>query len=581
MKECYFCYGDELGSDNPCVNPCDCRGTCGSIHLDCLRELIKVGEQSCRVCKKFYDLRAYETCHDRIMRLVKQQPDILEYIEQDHELCLAAVKNCKQSIVFYRLLKIIRPEFITIEIYETIFESFAPWNYLAEILSIIPGSEELYTRILRKNPLGIKAMKPEFLTQPMIDELIDKAPCVMAWVPQKFQTSAHLEKYMDRCIAGLRNEECMKAVVFTTFENLRDKYFEHVRPDLLTTTVLSLFENAYKIIKSELINIDSEEKCILCIEQDIGFERVKVDPKLLTPSICRMAVTEPATLCCINNMNYFERLFGVEKVKVFAEIALDDIRRSPHVLDYLLKRSKIPVTNDMLMIAVKANGIALKHIPYNRQTKEICLASLKSVRENEYYKYYDTSLHYLFEKIRPALQTDDDIIMAALSMHCNVDLLTKVEQTPARIEKAIETDTRALLYVKNPTLEMSIRAICLDPRSYRCIPAAYKTHPDIIEKAIKDRDFLLFYPDQLTPELCMRAVSANGCAVRYIKESRMPWKPRLFTREVCEEAVRQDGKNIKYIPEKYHTLELALMCSADFGLVRKDLRAKVVAALVS
>jgi hypothetical protein len=128
---------------------------------------------------------------------------------------------------------------------------------------------------------------------------------------------------------------------------------------------------------------------------------------------------------------------------------------------------------------------------------------------------------------------------------------------------------------------MSIRAICLDPRSYRCIPAAYKTHPDIIEKAIKDRDFLLFYPDQLTPELCMRAVSANGCAVRYIKESRMPWKPRLFTREVCEEAVRQDGKNIKYIPEKYHTLELALMCSADFGLVRKDLRAKVVAALVS
>jgi hypothetical protein len=157
-------------------------------------------------------------------------------------------------------------------------------------------------------------------------------------------------------------------------------------------------------------------------------------------------------------------------------------------------------TVEEALAEVRESGEALKYVPENLKTEELCL---EAVKQN------GNMLCCVPENLKTA-----EICLAAVKQ--------------CRIEGNIRVLSNALQYV----------------------PENLKTAELCLEAVKQSGSYLQYVPENLkTTEICLEAVRQYGSYLQYIPEN-------LRTAEICLAAVRQDGKALQYVPKKLRTAEI-------------------------
>ena len=107
------------------------------------------------------------------------------------------------------------------------------------------------------------------------------------------------------------------------------------------------------------------------------------------------------------------------------------------------------------------------------------------------------------------------------------------------------------------TNELSAKAVENDELALRFVPEEHK-NADLCAKAVEKNPAALEYvPEELkSKELCMEAVRSNGLVLSFVPEG-------LRSSEIYEEAVRNNGQALKSVPEDARTKALCLMAAAN------------------
>ncbi|MBR5049817.1 MAG: DUF4116 domain-containing protein, partial [Desulfovibrio sp.] len=74
---------------------------------------------------------------------------------------------------------------------------------------------------------------------------------------------------------------------------------------------------------------------------------------------------------------------------------------------------------------------------------------------------------------------------------------------------------------------------------------------------------------ELTPELCLQAVNADGGNLEYVPDA-------MKTQELCSAAVNQGGWNLDYVPDRYKTPELCLKAVSSCPSALQSVPAKMM-----
>lgn len=186
--------------------------------------------------------------------------------------------------------------------------------------------------------------------------------------------------------------------------------------------------------------------------------------------------------------------FGAKKNSADADLRA--VRADGMALEYIKNQ-----TPEMCIAAVKQNPMALKFV--KEQTYEICKAAIRRIAYN-----------------------------TAKELDVDMDFVT------------VKRDGKSMNAVKF-TSGNFVTIKCL-PRGKTAefVETAMKNH--MIDARLNECEAFRFVKDK-TPELCLAAVKANGCALKYIKNQ---------TPELCLAAVKANDCALKYV--KNQTPELCL-----------------------
>jgi hypothetical protein len=229
-------------------------------------------------------------------------------------------------------------------------------------------------------------------------------------------------------------------------------------------------------------------------------------------------------------------------------------------------------TPELCRIAIEQNGRALIHVPKNKKTPQLCRlaveqngVSLCSVPE----KYITPELCQL------AVEQDGRAL---------VDV-PKELRTPELCRIAIEQNGEALKFLPkdNRSVELCHLAVVQNGQALYNVPEEYKTEelcllaikqnglaiinvhkkyqtPELWRMAIEqDGEVLKFLPkEKITPELCRLAVEQNGEALYHVSENKI-------TLELCRIAIVKDGLALVNVPEEMRTPELCWLAVEQNG----------------
>ena len=126
-------------------------------------------------------------------------------------------------------------------------------------------------------------------------------------------------------------------------------------------------------------------------------------------------------------------------IKPQKEITLKDILNNLNLLKFV-------TDEEVILAAVRQNGLALGYIPEHLMTNEILLAA---VRKNGY------ALQYVSEH----LMTNEVVLTAVRQNGCVLQYVPERLQTPEVVLAAVSQDGWALRYVKKMNLELLMKII--------------------------------------------------------------------------------------------------------------------------
>ena len=148
---------------------------------------------------------------------------------------------------------------------------------------------------------------------------------------------------------------------------------------------------------------------------------------------------------------------------------------------------------------VRKDGLALKSIPLEYQTEELCM---EAVKQNE------------------------------------VALAFIENQTPEMCLESVKKNGFTLKFVKNQIEEICMAAIKNTLDVLRFVKNQTK---ELCLNIVKQNGLALDNIKEQTPEICLEAVKQNGWALEYVKEQ---------TPEICLTAVKQDYSTLSCIKDK-------------------------------
>jgi hypothetical protein len=558
---CYVCY-EPFTETAPQMDPppCDCKGSCGGIHIECLRTFIRNGFDACRTCRKPYDYSKFLTDRDKLISFIKSVPDAIQFVEQDEELCKIAIAN-SGLFTFNKVLEMVKPAFKTHDFYRHIIEQIGD-----SAIKYLPQTKEMLRMAFDVDPRNARCIPHAFIDDDMIAWCVAEAPkLIMHIVPRHKQTPEIIARYTEAMLPVLNN----------------------------------LHEKKHQTVE------EAEQECYdKVVSGRRSIEDMRPADALLTKRVCLAAIETKSTYCRSGIISYIVKRLGYKKAEDWGliEAAMEETpfeaflempaeKYTPQLLDRLIE---------------KGEGCVIFLVPHHMQTKPLVLrAATAMLRENPRInsimrmslfgkKGHTGIVKYVGEDLtvdmaaflRPDLLADEEIIHAALKIP-EYNMIAHIEQTADRVDVALEADPNALNLIKQPTLIQCREVMRRSSSMYEFVPKAFRDDPEIVQHAITNSSFLRLYPKSLTPELCLEAVRkcASSRGFMALHESILPWKPVLFTPEVCREGIQRCYLNFYHIPEKRQTHEMAVLAltlsmkarnTISIHGIRKDLREGVV-----
>lgn len=88
-SRCKICFYTEESPENPLLSPCECSGSVGWVHLDCLAQWKLKGKpkvtKTCTVCKTMYSAKVMVAVNERAQELEKKESEEEEQDLQRHD----------------------------------------------------------------------------------------------------------------------------------------------------------------------------------------------------------------------------------------------------------------------------------------------------------------------------------------------------------------------------------------------------------------------------------------------------------------------------------------------------------------
>ena len=216
------------------------------------------------------------------------------------------------------------------------------------------------------------------------------------------------------------------------------------------------------------------------------------------------------------------------------EMELDYIKENWNILEpiclWLNDLKFIPeeyITKELLELAVKQNGLALRYVQEEYRTPDLC---------------------------EIAIQQDGRLLL----------YVPKKLRTKELCELAIKENGYALADIPYSliTKELCELAVKQNGLALAHLLGEHRFNEDIYKLAVQQNGRALGYvPEKLiTPELCEIAVKQNGTSLGYVPNE-------IKTKELCEMAVQQNGLSVVYVPENIITEEFYKLAIQQDGAV--------------
>jgi Domain of unknown function (DUF4116) len=193
----------------------------------------------------------------------------------------------------------------------------------------------------------------------------------------------------------------------------------------------------------------------------------------------------------------------------------------------------------LLYWAVEQNGWALKYIPEEHRTPELCRIA---VQNNVFALYFVPKEKIALELCRLAVEQNGWAL----------EYVPIRYKTPELCRLAVEQDGLALFHVPEAqrTPELCRLAVEQYGLALYYVPGKYQT-PELYRLAVEQNGRTLqhVHKDDRTPELCLLAVQKDGQALKDVPT-------KYITPELCSFAVQQDGMVLEFVPKKYRTPEI-------------------------
>lgn len=215
---------------------------------------------------------------------------------------------------------------------------------------------------------------------------------------------------------------------------------------------------------------------------------------------------------------------------------LEEIRKNCYSI---IKFEKTP---ERCLIAVKQDGLVLKHISKAIQTEELCL---KAVRQNG----------MAIKHVSKRLMSDEILLTAIKSNGKSLGYIPGKYITEKLCLEAVNQNGEALEHVPDiyKNKEVCKIAVKQNGTSLKFIPKKYFTKSLCLMALNQDGLALKFITSEFkSRELCLIALEKNELALEFV--------PNKFkSKKICEELIKRDWRTFKFVPEKLYTKENLLM----------------------
>jgi Domain of unknown function (DUF4116) len=216
-----------------------------------------------------------------------------------------------------------------------------------------------------------------------------------------------------------------------------------------------------------------------------------------------------------------------------------------------LKRNRFEdkKTSELCRLAVEQNGLTLKYMSENQMTPELCCLAVQRTGGALQYVPEDYKTPELY---RIAVEQDGEALQ----------YVSESQRTHEICRIAVQQRGEALGFVPDDemTLELCRLAVQTNGGALEYVPEDYKT-PELCRIAIEQKGEVLslLYEDHRTPELCQIAIEQNGYALQYVPKDKR-------TEELCRIAVVQNGRALFHVPTNFITPELCHLAVEQNGL---------------
>ena len=359
------------------------------------------------------------------------------------------------------------------------------------------------------------------------------------------------------------------------------------------------------ILTEELINkrkeIINEIKNLIQLDEDIQKEILNLEPDqrkiFLNDEKFKIFIKfdNNTKIKLINNIYLYKFLTDYEKKNNLLTATTDKFKNFIKKIYNKLIRSN----NEFLFLIpeeymtdeiIKLHGLALKYLPKDKITFEICELAVKQnglaleyvpneiMTDNEYLKICARAVfedgcafkYVLIEKLTDEM-TDKIIELAIKKCGSMLKYVPIEKKTDEIIELAVQNDGLALEYVPDNKKSQEIikSAVQNDGFALEYVPDNKKSQ-EIIESAVQNDGFALQYvlADKMTNdkyfEICKLAVQQTGLTLKYVVADNMT-NDEYYT--ICEIAVNQNFSVLiyvkKYLDSKitqeryYHLIKIA------------------------
>jgi hypothetical protein len=209
-------------------------------------------------------------------------------------------------------------------------------------------------------------------------------------------------------------------------------------------------------------------------------------------------------------------------------------------------------TAENYMALVMINGIALKYVPVELRTMEMCTLAIQS-KCTDVLKHVPMNLRTL-ELCMLAVQYDKISLQHVPQNVCTMELCIAAVCGGADITQ---------IPICMLTMEFYMQAISRDCIALRDVPN-YMCSEELCLAAVRNTGMALRdVPDYiLTIEICTVAVRNDGNALQFVPDG-------MQTYELCMIAIENSARALKHVPMKLRTLEFCEIAVRHFGLALK------------